>query len=322
MFHRRVAAAILIAAVGIPCVTARAAGCWPWPLGSTIALGYGASYTAPDGRRCTHGGVDIPAAAGTPVRACADGIVSFAGLVPAGAGSRSFAVSVLTDDGLTISYVPLDRPPVTAGARVSAGDTVGFLAAGGDASSDIPHLHLGVRRGDRRLDPSAFLCSAPGAPASPAADPTAVAPVVGPPSVPAPVPAAPARPGVPRPRAPVRVAVSGAVGSPVTGACTERGVSAPPSGARVSASPVPMPATGEGGAASSGSRSAQRSSAWLPISPLRVSDLVEAVAAASERAMAWLVRLLAAAAAIACILPVWRAASAGPRAAVARRVRA
>ena len=64
MFCRHLAAALVAAALATPAV-ALAAGTWPWPLGTSVSLPYGVAYTAVDGRRCTHGGIDIAEAAGS-----------------------------------------------------------------------------------------------------------------------------------------------------------------------------------------------------------------------------------------------------------------
>jgi hypothetical protein len=157
MSCRRIVAAAMVVALSAP-AAALAAGSWVWPVGSSsVSVPYGAAYTAPDGRRCTHGGVDFAAPAGSRVGACAGGQVAFAGSVPAGSGQRTLAVTVATDDGLRVTYLPLDDLAVHAGGRVEAGEDIGRVAAAGDGSSASPHLHLGVKRGSRQLDPMAFL---------------------------------------------------------------------------------------------------------------------------------------------------------------------
>jgi len=157
-------------------VPAHASGDWEWPVEGTVAVGYGARYVSEQGVACTHSGVDVSAAEGTTVRACAAGEVTFSGLVPAGEGERAWAVTVLTADGRRVTYLPLSRASVSKGADVGSGDPLGELAATGDASSPTPHLHLGVRRGETKLDPLAFLgerAVAPRTSPSPQASPPA-----------------------------------------------------------------------------------------------------------------------------------------------------
>jgi hypothetical protein len=136
---------------------AAASGTWEWPVDGAVVAAYGARYTSAQGVACTHGGVDIGAPQGTTVRACAEGEIVFAGQVPAGDGERAGAMTVLTADGLRVTYLPLGRLSVAKGASVCAGAVLGDLAGAGDSSSAAPHLHLGVRRGETRLDPLSLL---------------------------------------------------------------------------------------------------------------------------------------------------------------------
>jgi hypothetical protein len=150
-------ALVVVALLAVWPATANASGGWPWPLSGKIVLAYGRTYTGARGTTCTHGGIDIGSEAGTPVRACASGQIAFAGRVPAGEGAQTFAVTVLTADGLRVTYLPLRSISVRRGENVSGGETLGVLAAAGDASCAQTHLHLGVRRGGTQLDPAAFL---------------------------------------------------------------------------------------------------------------------------------------------------------------------
>lgn len=122
------------------------------------------SVIAPYGAECpsgTHRGVDLAAEAGAAVVAPSSGSVAFAGRVPADGGGTCGAVTIDTPDGLRISLMPLDEVSVTAGSGIVVGDALGTLAATGDASSAEPHLHLGLRRGDAYLDPTALLPATP-----------------------------------------------------------------------------------------------------------------------------------------------------------------
>lgn len=187
MSRRWLVAALAALALMVPS-PALAAGGWSWPVGGDVTLRYGAPYPSTDGRTFTHGGLDISASAGAAVHACASGEVVFSGPVPAGEGARAWAVTVLTSDGLRVTYLPLSDARVSKGQSVEAGQQVGTLAGSGDASTVASHLHLGVKRGSASLDPLGFLSDrAPVAPpahsAAPAAAPaagTAPAPRVAP----------------------------------------------------------------------------------------------------------------------------------------------
>lgn len=131
---------------------------WSPPVsGTSIALPFGAEY--PGG---VHRGIDLPADVGAAIQAPSAGRVAFAGTIPADGGGTCNAVTIETADGHKISLLPLESVQVQAGAPICAGDTVGRLAVSGDDSSASPHLHLGLRQGDRYIDPAPLLASGGG----------------------------------------------------------------------------------------------------------------------------------------------------------------
>lgn len=119
------------------------AGPWLRPVDGPLAR----PFVAPVSRYgAGHRGADLAAPAGTPVRAANAGVVSFAGAV---AGSRH--VVVAHDGGLRTSYSFLATVAVRRGQRVARGDIVG--TAGGGSGEHTGVLHLGLRIGDRYVDP-------------------------------------------------------------------------------------------------------------------------------------------------------------------------
>jgi len=96
-----------------------------------------------------HMGLDIAVPTGTPVKASADGIISFAAsdLVLTGG-------TVLIDHGfgLSSSFLHLSRLDVKEGDRVKKGQVIGAAGATGRASG--PHVHWGFNWFDMRLDPA------------------------------------------------------------------------------------------------------------------------------------------------------------------------
>ena len=94
-----------------------------------------------------HRGVDFVAAAGSPVRAANDGVVSFAGTV-----AGAVHVVVAHEGGIRTSYSFLTSADVRVGQRVSRGQVVGRAGGSGDAHG-AGILHFGVRIGERYLDP-------------------------------------------------------------------------------------------------------------------------------------------------------------------------
>jgi murein DD-endopeptidase MepM/ murein hydrolase activator NlpD len=119
---------------------------WTWPVRGEVVTGFanaGGPYAAGQ-----HRGIDVAAAAGTPVVAAAGGAVRFAGQV----GSSGLTVSIRTADGrFDTSYLHLVTATVRAGQAVAPGERIGAAGASGRGSTASPHLHFGVRdAGTRR----------------------------------------------------------------------------------------------------------------------------------------------------------------------------
>ncbi len=164
--HLRVWTVLLLVGLLVRPGVAHAGG-WPRPVDGAVVLGYGASWFNGAGAPCTHGGVDLAAASGDPVRCCVAGTVTFAGLVPAAGGGSVTAVTVQDSDGLRVTCMPLASSSARRGDVVAPGQVLGTLEATGDGSSAGAHLHLSVRRGEASLDPMAFLCAQAGPAAAP-----------------------------------------------------------------------------------------------------------------------------------------------------------
>lgn len=87
-------------------------------------------------------GIEYATEPGTPVRAAADGVVTFAGAV-----AGSLHVTVRHPDGVRTSYSFLASIAVRAGAVVPRGAVVGRAGA---------RLHVGARRGELYIDPASL----------------------------------------------------------------------------------------------------------------------------------------------------------------------
>jgi murein DD-endopeptidase MepM/ murein hydrolase activator NlpD len=141
---RRLVVAALTAAV-------TAASLWMWPVSAphpvvrpfiAPAATYGAG----------HRGIDIGASVGSPVRAPADGVVHFVGVVV----DRP-VLSIDQGGGVLSSYEPV-AASVAIGDHVHRGQVIGTLLAGHCASGC---LHFGVRVGGVYVNPLLFLGGVP-----------------------------------------------------------------------------------------------------------------------------------------------------------------
>ncbi|RPE82043.1 M23 family metallopeptidase [Vulcaniibacterium tengchongense] len=119
-----------------------------WPVQGRISGRFGNQRVYDGQPRAPHSGMDIAAPTGTPVKAPADGVVTFAkpDLYLTGG-------TVLLDHGYGISsnFLHLSRIDVKPGDTVRQGQTIGAVGATGRASG--PHLHWGMNWFDVRIDP-------------------------------------------------------------------------------------------------------------------------------------------------------------------------
>jgi murein DD-endopeptidase MepM/ murein hydrolase activator NlpD len=113
-----------------------------WPLQSPVGDRFGAR-----GRRF-HAGVDLPAAAGTPVSAAGPGQVVWAGWR---AGGWGLLVTIAHSNGVRSMYAHLSRVHVHVGQQISAGFPVGLVGATGRGTG--PHLHFELRLRGAAIDP-------------------------------------------------------------------------------------------------------------------------------------------------------------------------
>jgi len=115
------------------------------PLYGTLVKAYDAPLDNP--YAAGHRADNIAAPIGTPVRASADGTVSFAGNV---AGNLS--VTVDHGGGIKTTYSYLGTIVAKRNQRLVRGDVVGTVGPGHDASLP-PNVQLSARRNDVYFDP-------------------------------------------------------------------------------------------------------------------------------------------------------------------------
>lgn len=92
------------------------------------------------GTNATHKGVDFGAPTGTPIRAAADGTVTFARLGYNGGFGNMVIIS--HKNGTETLYAHMSKLGTTPGAKVDAGDVIGYVGSTGRSTG--PHLHFEV----------------------------------------------------------------------------------------------------------------------------------------------------------------------------------
>jgi len=125
-----------------------------WPLrGVPVTSGYGPRRHPILGGTRRHGGVDLPAPRGAPVRAAADGVVRYFGR------NGSYGRFIRLDHGLGLetAYGHLRRyhSSLRRNVRVRRGEVIGYVGSSGLSTG--PHLHYEVRIHGRAIDPLAVM---------------------------------------------------------------------------------------------------------------------------------------------------------------------
>jgi len=123
-----------------------------WPVEGRISGRFGSQrvyvVNGKDVPKSPHPGMDIAVPQGTPVKAPASGVVTFAD-----AGLYLTGGTVLIDHGRGVSsnFLHMSRIDVKVGDHVEQGQVIGAVGMTGRATG--PHLHWGMNWFDVRLDP-------------------------------------------------------------------------------------------------------------------------------------------------------------------------
>lgn len=135
---------------------------WIWPVDAPRSVI--AEYRAPAHEYgAGHRGIDIEAPVGAPVRAPADGVVAFRGVVV----DRAL-ITIEHDGGYVTTFEPV-LSGLNPGDAVSAGDVVGTVDLGGHAAAGA--LHVGVRLNGVYINPLLLFGGVPRAVLLPCCEP-------------------------------------------------------------------------------------------------------------------------------------------------------
>ncbi len=116
-----------------------------WPVSGRISSKFGPRW----GRM--HNGLDIAVNTGTPVRAAADGRVTYAGW------NGGYGILVIIDhgNGVETRYAHNSRVNVKVGQQVSRGQIVAY--SGNTGNSTGPHVHFEIRYRNNPVNPQLYL---------------------------------------------------------------------------------------------------------------------------------------------------------------------
>jgi murein DD-endopeptidase MepM/ murein hydrolase activator NlpD len=126
-----------------------------FPVEGRINSYYGYRIHPVTGEKRFHSGVDIAAESGTPIRAAADGIVSFSGW----SGDSGNLVVLEHGLGFATYYAHNKRNGVTVGQKVKKGEVLGYVGSTGNAQ--CAHLHYSVSKDGQQTDPRKYLEGGP-----------------------------------------------------------------------------------------------------------------------------------------------------------------
>jgi murein DD-endopeptidase MepM/ murein hydrolase activator NlpD len=122
-----------------------------WPVDGHMTSPFGERVHPITGKAEYHTGLDIAAEPGAPVRATADGIVSFAGW----SGANGNLVVLEHGLGFSTFYAHNRLVAVKVGQRVRRGDVISYLGSTGNSTG--PHVHYEVWHDGKAVNPEKYL---------------------------------------------------------------------------------------------------------------------------------------------------------------------
>ncbi|MEW6586415.1 MAG: M23 family metallopeptidase [Nitrospirota bacterium] len=121
-----------------------------FPVRGDVSSHYGNRVDPMRGGNDFHSGIDLSTSPGTPVRATADGIVSFSGW----SGGSGNLVVLEHGHGFSTFYAHNKENTAKVGQKVRRGDIVSYVGSTG--SSTGPHVHYEIWKNGKPVDPMEY----------------------------------------------------------------------------------------------------------------------------------------------------------------------
>ena len=122
-----------------------------FPVRGDISSPYGNRQHPRSGRADFHSGIDISTSPGNPVKATADGIVSFAGW----SGGSGNLVVLEHGHGFSTFYAHNRKVNVRVGEKVKRGDVIANVGSTGNSTG--PHVHYEIWKDDKPVNPINYM---------------------------------------------------------------------------------------------------------------------------------------------------------------------
>jgi murein DD-endopeptidase MepM/ murein hydrolase activator NlpD len=118
-----------------------------------VSSGFGMRFHPVLKRKQLHNGIDYAAASGTPVRAAANGTVTFAG--PKGANGNLVVIAHANNFESFYAHLSRFATGLKAGAKVKQRQVIAYVGSTGRSTG--PHLHFSLKKSGKFLDPASQL---------------------------------------------------------------------------------------------------------------------------------------------------------------------
>jgi len=121
------------------------------PVLGKISSHYGQREHPRSGEENFHSGIDLSSSPGNPVKATADGIVSFSGW----SGGSGNLIVLEHGHGFSTFYAHNRSIPVKVAKKVKRGDIIGYVGSTGNSTG--PHVHYEIWKDGKPINPANYL---------------------------------------------------------------------------------------------------------------------------------------------------------------------